>query len=230
MRFDIEPIPVSTPPLEGSTLDPMGVPEDVKSKERMTSRGWTQKAKPPGLGPSPMPDCPPAIAIPIPVFGTPKAGSVTQRIKHPKVIHGLVPQASLTRGLLSSGAGPKDKRPKMIPVARKRATCAPTPAPTPDPTPATRKPTTREPAPAPGPDSLRGEAKDVPKPKRGPGRPPKRARKSAPAEPAPNLPAKKAKRMASPDEPTKTPRSRIVPNKWERPKTRSRAAAEKPAI
>ncbi|KAJ5986123.1 hypothetical protein N7451_010488 [Penicillium sp. IBT 35674x] len=73
MRFDLEWIPVSTPPLGDRSLDPMGKPD---------------------AGP------PPATPILPPVFGTPKAGSVTQRIKLPRVAPGPVTEHGTEHGFL----------------------------------------------------------------------------------------------------------------------------------
>ncbi|KAJ5661282.1 uncharacterized protein N7484_000654 [Penicillium longicatenatum] len=230
MRFDIEPIPVPTPPLEGMYLDPLGVPEYAKRKERMTSRGRPQKAKAPAPGPGPVAG-PPAKPFLPPVFGTPKAGSVTHRIKCPEVKRPKIPEEPrpLFEGgkrpaFLAPGTGPKDERPKMIPEEPRPRPGGAKPAKgfdpmsfdeplgfdEPIPTPIAREKGARGPAPAPAPGSealpLR-KTKDVPKPKSG-----KRS-KRAPAEPAAELPAKrakKAKKETIPEEPKDVPKRKRV--------------------
>ncbi|KAJ5903043.1 hypothetical protein N7504_005426 [Penicillium tannophilum] len=254
MRFDLEWIPVSTPPLEGTSLDPMGKPEYAKRKERMSSRGRPRKAKPlaPRAGPRAGP--PPATTILPPVFGTPKAGSVTQRIKLPKVAPGPVPQYGQEQWFLGPPIlpnSPEDPRPRQkvddmdlddpLPEAR-----AQHPLPTHSESPLegyrepvlkprkrAREPALAEPALEPfakkaKPTKPAEESQDIPnhKPAQARGKRGRFAKK-----PAPDPPARKPKKAkVSPDEPKKTSGKRGLPNGWERPATRAREAAEKSPV
>ncbi|KAJ5552186.1 hypothetical protein N7494_001564 [Penicillium frequentans] len=258
MRFDLEWIPVSTPSLESRSLDPMGKPEYAKRKERMSSRGRLRKAKPLATKIGPRAGPPPATPILPPVFGTPKAGSVTRRIKLPRVAPGPVPKYGPQQWFLgppilpnSPEEGYREPVHKPQKRAREPALVEPAPEPTakkakkakntpeepknaPDPKGgkttkrAPAEPALERPAKKAKPTKSTEESQGVPKHKSAQARG-KRERFSK--KPAPDPPAKMPKKAkVSPDEPKKTTGKRDVPNDRERPAIRAREAAEKSPV
>ncbi|KAJ5805460.1 uncharacterized protein N7503_003062 [Penicillium pulvis] len=254
MRFDLEWISASTPPLEGRSLDLIGKPEYAKRKERMSSRGRPRIANSLGPRAGPRAGLPPARPTLPPVLGTPKAGSVTQRIKLPKAAPGPVTEYGPQQWFLgppilpNSPEGPRyrQKADDMYiddPLPKAGAE-HPLPLLSESPPEGYREPVhkprkrAREPAltePAPGPPAKKTKptestekSRDLPKHKSAQAR---GERGRFAKKPAPDPPAKQSKKAkVSPDEPKKTTGKREVPNGWERPATRAREAAEKPPV